>query len=353
MRFIIVLIGVVLFACTPHKEESNPVNDFPSNSNDLATKVAIDTADLLDFHYLINSVGKIQSPSSIVMRCERGGIVENVFVEMGDAVSKGQILLKLNNENLLLEREKAELKLNQAELEFDNVLLGFPSLTSKQKLEQDSLMVRLRLGSGLREAELALKEINLKIKDSEIRAPFSGIIYDRKISNGSYVNSGDELLSIYQKSPLLLIVTLLENEALLLSKGIKVEVKPTGFAHQKVQYGYINYINPNVNEKGLVEVGIILPSPGKELILGMNAEATIKVPNGKRLLVPKNAVVIRSGKEVVFTLEEGLAKWNYVQTGVDNGVKLEILEGISPKSVVITSNNLQLAHDAPVEVEKP
>ncbi len=60
-------------------------------------------------------------------------------------------------------------------------------------------------------------------------------------------------------------------------------------------------------------------------------------------------VKISRGKSVVFTLEEGLAKWNYVTVGMESEV--EIKDGITVDQMVIVSNNLQLAHDAPIMEE--
>jgi hypothetical protein len=55
---------------------------------------------------------------------------------------------------------------------------------------------------------------------------------------------------------------------------------------------------------------------------------------------------------VVFTIEKNESKWNYVEVGKDNGEEVEILDGIEAGSTVITTNNLQLAHQAPVQIVK-
>jgi secreted trypsin-like serine protease len=84
------------------------------------------------------------------------------------------------------------------------------------------------------------------------------------------------------------------------------------------------------------------------LFPGMNCTATIKVPVHRALIIPKDALVMRSGKPVVFTMEDGKAKWNYVSIGKDNGKEVEITAGLNNKKRVITTANLQLADDAPV-----
>ena len=82
----------------------------------------------------------------------------------------------------------------------------------------------------------------------------------------------------------------------------------------------------------------------------MNARAVIRAPQNNNLVVPKEAVVYRSGRPVVFTIENNEAIWNYIEVGKDNGREIEVLDGIQADQTVITSNNVQLAHQAPVQV---
>jgi uncharacterized protein YaiI (UPF0178 family) len=80
----------------------------------------------------------------------------------------------------------------------------------------------------------------------------------------------------------------------------------------------------------------------------MTANAVIRSPQSENILVPREAIVMKSGKPVVFTYEDGIAKWNYVETGLDNGVDVEITSGLNDGSEVIITNNIQLAHEAQV-----
>jgi hypothetical protein len=114
---------------------------------------------------------------------------------------------------------------------------------------------------------------------------------------------------------------------------------------------HIVEINPKIGTNGLFKIKLDLESP-RNVFLGANMQVKIAVPQRETLVVPKKALVIRSGKKVVFTEENGLAKWHYVTTGLDNGEEIEILEGLKESEKVIVSNNLQLNHDSPVSVVK-
>ena len=76
----------------------------------------------------------------------------------------------------------------------------------------------------------------------------------------------------------------------------------------------------------MVQVKAAVNDKGK-LFEGMNVRVSVQRSLGKQLVVPKTAVVLRSGKQVVFTLVDGHAYWNYVRTGLENADKLYPLEG--------------------------
>jgi len=72
---------------------------------------------------------------------------------------------------------------------------------------------------------------------------------------------------------------------------------------------------------------------------------------GKQWVVPKSAVVLRTGRQVLFTLENGKAIWHYVQTGLENAGNYTITgETLKEGDQVIVSGNINLAHESPVTV---
>ena len=141
---------------------------------------------------------------------------------------------------------------------------------------------------------------------------------------------------------------MLESDIAMISLNQKAEIYPISNTSTALE-GRVTGINPKVDENGLVQVAIRLTS-SQNLLPGMNARAIIRAPQSNSLVVPKDAVVYRSGRAVVFTIENNESKWNYVEVGKDNGQEIEILDGITSGSTVITTNNLQLAHQAPVQI---
>ena len=142
--------------------------------------------------------------------------------------------------------------------------------------------------------------------------------------------------------------TVLESELPLIKTGDKVEIRPYASAVASCS-GAVSEINPLVDENGMVRVKARVHGGGR-LFDGMNVRVSVKRSLSDQLTVPKTAVVLRSGKQVVFTLDDGKAMWNYVQTGTENLDEYTITDGLTEGMIVITSGNVNLAHESPVTV---
>ena len=195
-----------------------------------------------------------------------------------------------------------------------------------------------------REDDTPIARINLE--NTKVLAPISGVLAEIEQKQGNVVSSGEELGIIYDPDNLEMTGKILETDFKFIQKGLKADIFPLSFPDQSFSATVVEY-NPKVDENGMITVKLRLDQT-KGLLPGMNANAVIRVPQQENIIVPREALVMKSGKPVVFTYEGGLAKWKYVELGLDNGVDLEIKAGLEDGSTVIISNNLQLAHDAKV-----
>lgn len=346
-KLFLLLIPILFWACS--NEEKIDENTATENVKNTPpnTIVKVDTAVTAPFYLLIESAGKVKAHKDVKVLAETTGTIQQANIKSGQKVTEGEILVRLNPEEAELKLQSAEINYEKAKLEFENSLIGFPKLLAQENPEQDSLYQKLKIGSGLQESSIQLQETRIALQKTVIRAPFSGTLYDVKAFKGKHINSGDELLSEFNHK-LLVEVNLLESEALNLKEGMPAEIRNP--AMDASFQGEVFSVNPKVDENGLVQAHILIKGE-HALWPGMNVEVEIKIPKGARLQVPKSSLVLRSGKPVVFSIEKDLAKWNYVEFGYDNGKMVEITDGLKAGTVVITNNNLQLAHDAPISIQ--
>jgi RND family efflux transporter MFP subunit len=223
-------------------------------------------------------------------------------------------------------------------------------MEGEDSLQKATIEEQVKSSSGLFMAEIELKEAELDMEKSAIRAPISGKVANVSLKRGSLVNAGDEICEVLSSHQLELKVKVLESDINFISPGQKAEIHPVSGGSKEVT-GTVKSINPMVDENGLVQVTLRLAGSGS-LLPGMNARAVIRAPQSNSIVVPKQALVYRSGRPVVFTIENNESRWNYVEVGLDNGREVEILDGVPANSTVIITNNLQLAHQAPVQVVK-
>jgi hypothetical protein len=115
--------------------------------------------------------------------------------------------------------------------------------------------------------------------------------------------------------------------------------------------GRIIEINPVVDKNGMVQVKALTGNSQNQLYDGMNVKIRLQRSAGKQLVIPKEALVLRTNKKVVFTLKDGKAQWVYVQTGLENSTGYVVTEGLAEGDSVIYEGNINLAHEAPVIVK--
>ncbi|HSF53526.1 MAG TPA: efflux RND transporter periplasmic adaptor subunit [Algoriphagus sp.] len=346
------VLAIILVSCSKAEEGSQEIPSESFRSEVAATEVRVATAERKSFDYLINATGKLEAFSEVKALVEREGYLEKVNVLEGQYVEKGQIIATLDRREAEFAVEKAKIAVIKAQAELEVLKAQFHlGLESPDSAVAKTVQSRIMVNSGLSLAEVELKEAQLNLARCEVRAPVSGKIANIKFKEGSLVTKNAEFAEILSTDQLLLRVKVLESDIPLISSNQRAEIYPISDSQNALE-GRVTAINPKVDENGLVQVSISLGSV-KNLLPGMNARAIIRAPQNNSLVVPKDAVVYRSGRAVVFTVENGKeSKWNYVEVGKDNGQEIEILEGIPENSTVITTNNLQLAHQAPVQLVK-
>lgn len=343
------LLFTLGFSC---EEKAEKVEEAPTESfrNEVAaTEVRVASAELKSFDYLINATGKLEAASEVMAVIEQAGYLIELPIREGQSVTKGQVIAKLDDTEATFRLQKANIALRNALAEYESAKLGFGTVFESEDEERKAIIdEQLKAKSGVFLAELEVKEAEMALERCEVKAPISGKIADLKFREGSLVGASTELCEILGSSGLVLRVKVLESDIGLISENQQADIYPVTNT-QNAMKGRVIGINPRVDENGLVQVSIALAS-ANTLLPGMNARAIIRAPQSNSLVVPKDAVVYRSGRAVVFTIENKESKWNYVEVGKDNGEEVEILEGIEAGSTVITTNNLQLAHQAPVQI---
>ena len=174
-----------------------------------------------------------------------------------------------------------------------------------------------------------------------------------QVQAGRNISVGEALCTLIDLSSLEVEFNLLEQEIASLAEQSAVYVHPIASPDLRIP-AKLNIINPQVEDGGFLRVRARLGSTGQaRLYPGMNVDVILEATSAAAVLVPKQAVVLRSGKPVVFTYDadQGRAKWQYVTVAYENDRQVALSEGVQAGQQVITSGNLHIDHDSKAQLE--
>lgn len=337
-----------LMACSGGKKNDEANEGVSTVLPDMKNEVHAVTLKREVFNHELISNGKVTARGLADLRFETPEIISNIWVKNGDRVRKGQKLAELAKFRITNKLIQAQDAMDRARLEMQDVLIGQGYNPDNLSNIPEDVMKLAKVKSGY-DQNKALYELALyEEQNATLLAPFDGVVANLFAKPYNMAHASEAFCTIIDTRGMEVDFTVLENELPLLKNGDKVIVSP--FSDMTTKYhGSITEINPLVDEKAMVRVKARVDGSSK-LFAGMNVRVSVHRSLGEQLVVPKSAVVLRSGKQVVFTCKDGKAIWNYVQTALENADYYTITEGLNEGDVVITSGNINLAHEAPVSI---
>lgn len=316
---------------------------------DLELTVDVDTIVLKTrpFNSDIVSNGRVKASEYADLYFRSPELISDVMVHNGQRVKKGQPLASLDLFKLNAEKTRQEAAVAQARLELQDVLIGQGFNPDDMAAVPTDVMKLARIRSGLEQAEASYNSTVRDIENATLTAPFDGVVANVKGARHTMASTGEPFCRVINDNSMSVEFPILESELALLQQGEIVEVTP--YSSNEKYYGRVSEINPMVDESGHIAVKATL-NGGRGLVDGVNVRIRSSHSLGDRLVVPKSAVVLRTGRQVAFTFQNGKAMWNYVTTGLENLDSYEIVEGLNEGDVVIFSGNENLAHETPVKI---
>ncbi len=393
---ILVFLLIYFVLMNPRKnQENNSDEDFPVEKKKvkeapIPVKVVKAKRDKLIIR--LKSPGQAVCKRIITVKAEVPGVIEELLVDEGKKIKEGDLLVKLNDEKYKLQLKEAESrrleKLSRFLIEGEEYSLsgkGKKQKFNKEKIEKEyqkalslykqglisekefekakrnyELMLiesgekreEIRASvAGLTQAELEVKRAQMELEKTQIKAPFSGVITNIKVSPKEHVQAGQELFTLVDLNSIYVEAKILESEIGKIKEGREVNIRFTGYP-SKIFKGYVKAISPIVDpEEKTCKILIDVANPTGEIKPGMHAEVEIAADIYEdRLIIPREAILVRGGRKLAFVVENGLAKWRYIKIGLENERYAEVLEGVNEGEFVIVEGHFTLAHDAKVKI---
>lgn len=349
MRIPTLLLGAALLAtgCTSTKGKTDEESARLAHRQEVNEVKTLKLAPSTFTKELVSN-GKLRALRKCEMRFQTVEVVTELPVKNGTVVKKGQLLAKLEDFEAANYLQKSKLALDRAQLDLEDVLIG-QGYDGGDTTKIPVQVLRIaRLKSGYASARTEYKKALHDFEATRLNAPFDGVVANLKGSLYDQVDNTEPFCTLIDNQTFKVEFSVMESELKQVRTGQPVQVSP--FANEVSYSGIITQINPVIEENGLVHIAAKVKNTDGNLLEGMNVRVLIETKLPNRLVVPKSAVLLRQNKEVVFTADNGEAKWNYVTTDQENSTAFTISDGLKAGDTVIVEGNLNLAHEARIVV---
>jgi membrane fusion protein (multidrug efflux system) len=322
-----------------------------------ATRVDVAEARRESVSVRAASVGTLEAEQRAELRAEVEGVVAAIPVAEGAAVSRGELLVRLDARELAaqasaaeaaVERSRTEAENFRARLERNRGLLEAGAI-SPQALDD------LESGYQAAQARTAEAEANLRLarrglEKAVVRAPFAGRIGARSFYVGDYVREGDVLMELIDDDLLRVAFDLPEEYLGRVEMGSAVAVSARSLPGREIT-GRVAFVSPRV-ESATRTLAIEAEIPNAERLLRPGQFVDVEIELEERpeaVVVPEEAVVPRGGENFVFVVADGTAELREVALGERAPGRVEVVSGLAAGERVVVAGQQKIQDGSPVE----
>ena len=346
----IIIILVVFLACGDNNKRASEESDkragiFPEP---VEVKVIKIKKGLFENRRYTNGI--IKSGRKAIVSFPMSGILLEMRAYNGKSVKKGEIIAILDTTEVAVAIKRARIQLERTHLLFfDNLIARGYDVKNLQKIPSD-VLENSKILSGFKEAEINLEEALNNYQKCFVRAPISGIIASMDNEIHGQVIQWKQLCTIVDNSNLQVYFKIFQSDILFVRPTTMVDIisLSDGNACSRAKVGYIS---PMVDENGMCEVSAKVTLNNCDFLTdGMHVKVSVNTVRKSVLILPKQAVVFKDDKPVVFVVKNGQANWTEVSIGSENDHYYLVESGLEPGDVVVIENNSWLGHNASIKV---
>lgn len=289
--------------------------------------------------------GSVLAEEDVELSPEASGIVTNILFDEGSMVKKGDLLIKINDSELQAEKRRATFRLNLAEQREERQ----KALLERGGISQDDYDATLNEVNVIR-SELDL--INARINQTEIRAPFSGQVGLKYVSEGSYISPNSQIASLQSLNPIKIDFSIPERYISRVAIGDRINFTVQGV--DSTFAGEVYAIEPRIS-RDTRSISIRARSDNSDRLLYPGAFANITFVLDEihdALMVPTISVVPELNSQKIYVVRNGLVEEVRVQTGLRTSEKVQLISGVAPGDTVLTTGILQANPGSEVEITK-
>ncbi len=331
----------------------------------------------------VSTNGKVEPIEWAAARAERSGPVGAILIERGQSVAQDEPLVEIDASDAKADLasaqsrmeqarsdlavfdkggratdladissgiEKAKLELETAQRDYDvlsrleakNAATRQEVALAKQHVDAAQMQIRSleqkraalvaasdrsAATARLHDAEAAARLAEQRIKQSIVRAPIAGVVYQFDLKRGAYLNAGDPVASIGNLERVRVNVYVDEPDLGRVTRGLPVSITWDALPG-RTWTGVVDKTPTQVEALGTRQVGevaCIIDNPNRDLLQGTNVNAEIKAESAQNALtIPREAIRREQGQAGVFVLSGGRVTWKKVTMGIGNTTRAQV-----------------------------
>ncbi len=341
MRFVRGISAAMVLACLAACG-GGAQNDKPKEEASIPVETAAAVTGAIDAAY--RGTATLEAEDEATVNAKQGGVIEEIRVEEGERVSANQVLARLETDRLRLEAARAKASMDKLEQDFRrNESVYQRNLVSREAYER----TKYELDAARAAHDLA----RLALQESEIRAPFEGVVSMRHIKVGNMIAAGSPAFRITRMDRLEAQIYVPERDIHKLAPQQLATLTVDAWPGKRFA-GRILRVNPVVDAStGTVKVTVAMAADQPQLKPGMFGRVEILYDRrDAALLIPKDAVLTEDAQHSVFVVNDGRARRRPIKVGYSDAYHYEVVEGLSAGEQLVVTGQASLRDDSKVEV---
>ncbi len=348
--------AVFIFTACSNASEEKKIDNTPAVAVRVSSVLAENNSPFL------TASGKIEAANSASLSTRMMGFVDKVHVNVGQKVSKGQLLVSINNADLSAKQAQASAGITEAQAAFNNAEKDYQRFqnlfaeNSASQKELDDQRARFEMAKARLEGVKQMKnEVQSQFAYVNLRAPFNGVVTNKFIETGDMASPGVPLIAVEGPGNFEVTASVPETEISKIKSGSNVTVIVK--SSNMVVPGTVTEISTSAkNTGGQYLVKVVLDKNDADILSGMYATVQFPIESKtpvKAVMVPKEALVERGQLTGIYTVSQSntaLLRW--LRLGRTFGDNVEVISGLSADENYIISSEGKLFNGAKITIKQ-
>jgi RND family efflux transporter MFP subunit len=317
--------------------------------------------DVVDY---VTVVGNLIGEATVDVVPRAAGRLESIAVKLGDRVSRGQVIAKVEDREIReqVNQSEANIEVNRAtvnsrendlkvaknaleraQTSFERQILSRQALEDAEARYNSAVSQVTVAKAQLASTQARLDELKVNLGNTQLVAPMDGVVSRRLLDPGGVAGGNTVVLSIVNIGTVRLVANLVEKDFRRVQPGAEAIVEVDAFPGEQFT-GQVSRVAPVFDPATrTATMEIEVPNPGYRLKPGMYARVRLTAEKrANSLTVPRDAVVDVDGKHGLFVVDGDTARFRALRTGISDGERVEVLDNLEDGTRVVTIGALAI-----------